>query len=45
MGGVFSQNEGFTALGQLWGPIIFHTVTLGLGVWCLGRGIEVRETT
>ena len=45
MGGVFSQNEGFTALRELWGAIIFHTVTLALGVWCFGRGIELRETT
>ncbi len=37
MGGVFSHAEGFTSLDQLWGGIAFHTVSMGLGVACLGR--------
>ena len=37
MGGVFSHAEGFSKLSELWGAIAFHTVSTGLGMFCLGR--------
>jgi len=47
MGGVFSQAEGFTRLSELWGGLAFHTITGGLGMFCLGRagiGLQPGET-
>jgi len=37
LGMVFSHSEGFTRLSQLWGPIVSHVVTTGLGMFCLGK--------
>lgn len=47
MGGVFSHTEGFTMLSELWGGLAFHTVSGGLGMFCLGRagiGLQPGET-
>jgi hypothetical protein len=33
MGEVFSRNEGFTGFSfQIWGYVIFHTITMALGL-------------
>jgi hypothetical protein len=40
MGGVFSQTEGFTRLGDLWGPMAFHALCTGLGVGLLGKALR-----
>jgi hypothetical protein len=37
MEGVFSHEQGFTRLSQLWAPIAFHMVSTGLGMFCLGK--------
>ena len=37
LGGVFSQTEGFTGLGGLWGPMAFHAVCMGLGTYLVGK--------
>jgi len=43
MGGVFSHAEGFSKLSELWGGLAFHTVSAGLGMFCLGRaGMGLR---
>ncbi len=35
--GVFSHAQGFTSLNDLWAPMAFHTVSMGLDVFCMGR--------
>lgn len=42
MGGVFSQTEGFTSVGDLWGPMAFHAVCTGLGAGLLGKAIRPK---
>jgi hypothetical protein len=37
LGGVFSRAEGFTSLNRLWGPIIFDMLSMGLGMFCIGK--------
>jgi len=44
MGGVFSQIEGFTNLGELWGPMAFHAVCTGLGAGLLGKALKTNPT-
>jgi len=43
MGAVFSRTEGFTQLSQLWGAILFHTVTMALGIVCIGRAGDLKD--
>jgi hypothetical protein len=49
MGEVFSQNAGFTHLSaKVWGYIIFHVVTTGLGLVFFDFAVKGRreaETT
>jgi len=42
LGGVFSQTEGFTTLGDLWGPMAFHLVCMVLGTYFVGRPARLR---
>jgi hypothetical protein len=44
MEGVFSRAQGFATLNDLWEPMAFHTVSMGLGVFCLGRANAIRPT-
>jgi hypothetical protein len=37
MGAVFSHAEGYIRMSEMWGPMSFHVVFTGLGMFCLGK--------
>ena len=43
MGGVFSQQEGFTRLGDLWGLLAFHAVVTAVGAALAGKGFGAKQ--
>ncbi|MHB8992464.1 MAG: hypothetical protein ACYC66_12655 [Chloroflexota bacterium] len=43
LGGVFSHAEGFTSVNDLWGGLAFHTVSMILGMFCLGQASAARH--
>jgi hypothetical protein len=43
MGGVFSQAEGFTSLGGLWGALAFHAISMALGAYLLGKAATAKS--
>ncbi|MHB0871137.1 MAG: hypothetical protein ACYC5J_17040 [Chloroflexota bacterium] len=43
LGGVFSHAKGFTSINDLWGGLAFHTVSMILGMFCLGQARSARQ--
>ncbi len=43
LGGVFSLQEGFESLGDLWGPMVFHAVTMALGSFYIGKAASAKK--
>jgi hypothetical protein len=44
MGGVFSRPTGFSTLGSLWGPFLFHAVFMAMGTALIGRALVTGRT-
>jgi len=40
---VFSLQEGFRSVGDLWGPMAFHAETMTLGSLCIGKAASSKQ--